>query len=66
MTFILLAVTQKVAVQLLEMVLGDVDVVKGVKNHLHRLGIACNLLLIAAVKFLDFQLGEKFFDLTVC
>ena len=58
MAFIFLAVTQKVTMELLEMVFGEVDIFKGMENHFHRLGVTSNLLLIATVEFLDFQLGE--------
>jgi hypothetical protein len=54
MTLTLLAVTKKVTVQLLEMVLSKMNVLKSLENHLHRMGITYGFLLIVTSKFCEF------------
>ena len=65
MALIFLAVTQKVTMELLEMVFGDVYISKRMENHFHRLGVTSDLLLITTIEFLDFKLGESFLNLPI-
>ena len=62
---VLLAVAQKVAVKLLDVIFCDGDVGPSLKNRLHHLGIARNLLLIAAGEGFDFKVGEQALNVAV-
>jgi hypothetical protein len=55
---VLLAVAQEVAVQLLDVILGDGDVSPGMEDHFRGLGIAGDFLLVASVELFDFQIGK--------
>jgi hypothetical protein len=62
---VLLGVAQKVAVKLLDMVFVDGNVLPGGKDGFHDSGIASYFLLVAALEFLDFQVGKQSLDLAV-
>ena len=57
MPFVLLTVAQKVAMKLFDIVFGDGNILPRLENRFHGLGIASNLLLVACLEFLDFQLA---------
>lgn len=65
MPLVLLAVAQKVAVQLFDVILGDGDVLPGMEDCLRDLGIAGNLLFVAGVEPFDFQIGKQSLYLAV-
>src|SRR5215470_575598 len=48
MLLILAAVFEKNAVKLFDMVFGDRYGLKTLENHVHRIGVACDFLLVAA------------------
>ena len=52
---VLLAVDQQVAVQLLDVILGERNVPPRREHQLHDLGVAGDLLLVARGKALDLQ-----------
>ena len=56
---VLVAVAQEVAVQLLDVVLGDRDVGRGREDRLHDLCVAGNLLLVAGAEGLDVQVRQQ-------
>lgn len=65
MALVLVAETQQVAVELLDMVLGDRDFRPGREDGLHELRIAGNFLLVTGAEGLDLQVREQLFDLPV-
>jgi hypothetical protein len=65
MAGILLAVDEKIAVQLPDVVLGDGDVFPRPEDQLHRLGVAGHCLLVAGGEGLDPRVGEQPLDLAV-
>mgnify|MGYP006872380049 CR=1 FL=1 len=62
---VLLAVSQQVAVQLLDVVLGQGNLLLRGEHPLHDFGVAGYLLLIAGRKRLHLQPGQQAFDVTV-
>jgi len=62
---VLLAMDQEIAVQLLDVVLGDGDVLPGAEDKLHDLAVSGDFLLVAGGERLDFEIGEQPLDLPV-
>ena len=52
-------------VKLFDMVLGKGNILPSLENCFHSLGIASNFLLVARLKFLDFQLANQSLNLAV-
>lgn len=65
MLLILARVDQRVAVKLVDVVLGQRDRVLVAEDRLHHLGVAGHLLLIASGERADAVIGEQGFDLAV-
>ncbi len=65
MPLILVAVSEQVAVELLDVVLGDGDVRPGQENRFHHIGVTCDLLFVAGTESPDFEVAEQAFDLPV-
>ena len=62
---VLFAVDQQVAVQLLDVVLGERDVLPGREHQVHHLGVARHFLLVAGGEGLDLQVRQQALDFTV-
>jgi len=65
MPFILVAIPQKITVELKENILGDAQVLPRGLNRIHDVGIACHLLFIARLKGLLPEIANERFDLTI-
>src|SRR5215469_14314141 len=65
MFLILAAVFEKNAVELLDVVFGDRYGFETLENHVHRVGVACDLLLIAASKRFSLHSGEQLLDFPI-
>src|SRR5215469_4013144 len=59
MLLILAAVFEKNAVTLFDMVIRDCYRLEALKNHVHRIGVACDFLLIAACKRFGLHTGKQ-------
>jgi hypothetical protein len=59
MILILGAVFQEHAVQLLDVIFSQRDGVMAIEDHFHRIGIACDFLLVATGERLGFHPGEQ-------
>ena len=64
-TQILLAVLQQVAVELLDVIFGEWNVLPRREHQLHDGGVTSNLLFISRRKRCDLQLREKRLDFTI-
>jgi hypothetical protein len=62
---VLLAVAQQDLVQLLDVVLGERDVLPGREHQIHQLGVAGHLLLVAGGEGLDLQVRQQLLHLPV-
>ena len=51
--------------QLLDVLLGQRDVLPGRKHHFHDLGVAGYLLFVAGGERLDLQIGQQALDLAI-
>ena len=65
MPFILVAVNQQVAVELLDVVLGEGDLRPGRKHQIHHLGVASHLLLVTVGEALDLEVRQQTLHLAV-
>ena len=65
MTFILVAVLEKVTMKLLNVVFGNRDVRPCPEDGFHHLGISGDLLLVASAEPLDLQVAEQAFHLPI-
>ena len=65
MPFVLVAVSEKVAMKLPDMVLGDLDVRPGMEEGVHDFGIASYFLLVAGGERLDFEIAQQTFNVTI-
>ena len=65
MALILLAVTEKVAVQLADVVLAERDRLVRLRDEIHNLRVARNLLLVARLEPADAGPAENRFDLLI-
>ena len=65
MPLVLARVFQEVAVELLDVVLGEVDRFPVGEDAFHGIGIACDLLLVTGREGLDLDVGEELLDFMV-
>ena len=65
MPLVFFAVAQQVAVKLLDVIFGDGDVLPGMEDGFHDLGITGDFLLIASVELFNFQVGKQSLNLSV-
>ena len=62
---VFLAVDEEITVQLLDVVLGDYDIVPRPEHEFHHLRIAGHFLLVAGGEGFDLEIGEQPLDLAV-
>ncbi len=65
MALVLRAVAQEVLMELADHVLGDGDLLEGIKHLIHDIGVTGDLLLIACLELGDVQAAQQVLDLTV-
>lgn len=59
MALVLDAVAQQIAMKLTDVILGNVDLAPRGEDRLHDLSVTGDLLLVAAVEALDFEVREQ-------
>ena len=65
MALILRAIAQEVLMELADHVLGDGDLLEGIKHLIHDIGVSGDLLFIACLELGDVQSAQQVLDLTV-
>ena len=65
MPFVFLAVSEKVAMELPDMVLSDLDVRPGMEKGIHDFGIAGYFLLVTGGERLDFEIAQQALNVTI-